>query len=113
MSRFLFVVFTAPKEGREDEYNEWYDGRHLNDTVGVPGIVSGERFVLADVSSPGTALPKYLALYEIETDDIAELPRALEEARVAGQMPSSEALDRSSIRAAFYKPIPAPTERDR
>jgi hypothetical protein len=113
MSRFLFVVFTAPKEDREDEYNEWYDGRHLNDTVGVPGIVSGERFVLADVHSPGADLPKYLALYEIETDDIATIPRALEEARVAGQMPSSEALDRSSIRAAFYKAIPAgPSERD-
>jgi len=110
MSRFLFVVFTAPKEGREDEYNEWYDGRHLNDTLGVPGIISGERFVLADVDAPGTELPKYLALYEIETEDIAEIPRALAEARVSGQMPSSDALDRSSIRAAFYQAIPGPGE---
>jgi hypothetical protein len=112
MTRFLFVVFTAPIEGQEDEYNEWYDGRHLSDTVRVPGIVSGERFVLADVDSPQTRLPKYLALYEVETDDIAEIPGALAEARAAGQMPSSAALDRSSIMAAFYEPIAAPSERD-
>ena len=112
MSRFLFVVFTAPHEGREDEYNEWYDGRHLSDTVGVPGIVSGERFVLANMSTAQTGLPKYLAIYEVDTDDIDEIPRALARARAAGQMPSSEALDRSSIQVAFYEPIAAASERD-
>ncbi len=112
MARFLFVVFTAPTEGQEDEYNEWYDGRHLNDTVRVPGIVSGERFALADIDSPQTGLPKYLALYEVETDDITEIPQALAEARAAGLMPSSAALDRSSIVAAFYEPMAAPSESD-
>jgi len=112
MPRFLFVVFTAPKPGREDDYNDWYDGRHLQDTVNVPGFVSGERFVLADVESTQIGLPKYLALYEIEADDIAEVPRALAEARAAGIMPSSDALDRSSIVAAFYEPLAAPIRRE-
>jgi hypothetical protein len=28
-----FLVFTNPVEGREDEYNEWYDNVHLGDVA--------------------------------------------------------------------------------
>ena len=93
--RGSYSSFCTALKTRSDEYNgSEHDGRHLNDTVRVPGIVSGERFALADIDSPHTGLPKYLALYEVETDDITEIPRALDEARAAGQMPSSAALDR-------------------
>jgi hypothetical protein len=110
MARFVFVVFTAPNEGQEDEYNEWYDRQHLADVGHIPGMVSAERLVLADMAPAQTRLPKYLALYEIETDDVSDIPRAIAEAQAAGRMPSSGALDRSAIRSAYYQPMAVPRE---
>ena len=35
MAKLWLVVLTNPVEGREDEYNEWYSGRHLEDVLAV------------------------------------------------------------------------------
>lgn len=68
--RNVFVVFTNSEEGRDDEFNEWYDEHHVHDIVGVEGFVWGQRFELHPAQRPGRAAPpwKYLALYEIEGD---------------------------------------------
>ena len=71
MEKHVFVVLTNPIEGREDEYNEWYSGVHLTDVLKVPGIVAAQRFKLSDAQRDAPPLPyRYLALYEIETDDL-------------------------------------------
>jgi hypothetical protein len=104
MARFLYVVFTEPAEGREDEYNDWYDNQHLADVVKVPGVVSAERLELR-FPEPGEAkLPRYLALYEVETDDVTQISPAMAEARASGRMPVSDALDTSTVRTGFYAP---------
>lgn len=108
MPRYVFVVFTGPVEGREDEYNDWYTNQHLQDVLRVPGIVSAERLEVVDMEPGRSLLPRYLALYEVETDDVANIPAAIAAAQASGEMPSSEALDRASIRAAYYQPMPAP-----
>jgi hypothetical protein len=68
--RKYFLVFTGPIEGREDEYNKWYDEQHLPDVVAVPGIVAAQRYELASAGPPGAPEPahRYLAMYEIEGD---------------------------------------------
>ncbi|MDA3630739.1 hypothetical protein OU415_35305 [Saccharopolyspora sp. WRP15-2] len=73
MGRYKFVVFTKPIEGREAEYNEWYDDQHVPDVLNVPGFVAAQRFRLAsDQRMPGPLEWEYLAIYEIETDDLKE-----------------------------------------
>jgi hypothetical protein len=62
------LVFSEPFEGRDAEFNEWYTGRHLDDLCALPGFTSAQRFVLHSVSM-GTSLNKYLAIYDMETDD--------------------------------------------
>jgi hypothetical protein len=37
--RDLYLVFSNPVEGREDEYNAWYDEVHLPDVQRIPGVV--------------------------------------------------------------------------
>jgi hypothetical protein len=70
MPRYAFVVHTNPVDGREDEYNDWYSGPHLADLRRVPGVVSARRFRLADAQIRDTAgAHRYLAIYEVETDD--------------------------------------------
>lgn len=63
------VVRSGPAEGREDEFNRWYDEVHLPEILAVPGFVSGRRYrATAESEYP------YLAVYEIETDGALEEP---------------------------------------
>lgn len=78
MARYAFVVHTNPVEGREDEYNDWYSGPHLADLRRLPGVVSARRFRIADAQIRDAASPhRYLAIYEIETDDPQSFTREL------------------------------------
>lgn len=75
----LWVVLTNPAEGKEDAYNAWYDGRHVADTLALPGLVAARRYAVTRSSGPQDAQWSYLAIYEIELDRVAE---ALAEAAV-------------------------------
>ena len=69
-AQYTLMVWSEPVAGREDEYNEWYNKQHLPDVVSVPGFVRARRLKLAPVQfDQGPALPRYLAYFEISTDD--------------------------------------------
>ena len=36
MSRYLFVVMTNSGEGKDAEFNRWYDNQHIPDVLRVP-----------------------------------------------------------------------------
>lgn len=67
-----WVVLTNPAAGREAEYNAWYDGRHIADTLAIPGFVAARRYRVARATGPEDARWAYLALYEIELDRAAD-----------------------------------------
>jgi hypothetical protein len=60
------LVFSNAVEGREDEFNKWYDEVHLKDVVSVGPFKSAKRFGV----SQGSGLPehshRYLAIYEFD-----------------------------------------------
>jgi hypothetical protein len=68
MRRFKMLVFSVPFEGREAEFDAWYTGRHLDDICALPGFTTAQRLKLHSVSM-GEAPNKYLAIYDMETDD--------------------------------------------
>ena len=39
MATGAMVVFSNPTEGREDEYNDWYDNTHLPEVCALDGVV--------------------------------------------------------------------------
>jgi hypothetical protein len=97
MARHLLVVHSNPAENREQEYNEWYSNRHLADLLALPGVVSARRFVLAEAQLSDVPLPfKYLALYEVETDDLQDFIGQLISRSGTDSLPISTALARSS-----------------
>lgn len=102
MARFLYVVFTVPHAGEDEAYNEWYDNQHVPDCLAVDGITTATRYALAPMDPPQSKLPPYLCLYEVEADDISDIPAALDRAKAEGKMPISEALDRSRTVSSFY-----------
>jgi hypothetical protein len=68
MAKWLLVVYTECADpSREAEFNEWYDKTHLPDVLETPGFVRATRYVNTD---PEAGQGKFLATYEIETEDI-------------------------------------------
>jgi hypothetical protein len=71
MTKYTFVVLTNAVEGKDDAFDEWYTNTHLGDVLAVPGFVSAQRFKLTDAQRAKPPHPfRYLALYEIETNDL-------------------------------------------
>jgi len=93
MQRHIMVVMTNPAEGQDQAYNDWYDNTHLKDVLEIPGIKAATRYRLSEHQRADPPHPySYLAIYEIETDD---LPRVVSELKTrAGSelMPISPAL---------------------
>jgi hypothetical protein len=95
------MVRTAPKPGREAEYNRWYDEVHLAEICAIPGFVSARRFDALEGRSGWPDVP-YLALYEIEADD-PQVPMAeLRRRSAAGEIQASDALDRTRTVSWLY-----------
>jgi hypothetical protein len=106
MAKYTFVVLTNPTPGKEEEYNEWYNKQHIPDVLNVPGMVCAQRFRLADtqMNTDGKA-HRYLALYEIETEDLAGVFKELASRRGTADMVMSDAIDLKSANACVFTPV--------
>jgi hypothetical protein len=106
MAKYTFIVMTNPVAGKEAEYNQWYNQHHVPDVLNVPGFVCAQRFRLADTQFGGNGRDhKYLAIYEIETDD---LPGTLKELRARGGTPEivpSDAIDMKNVATFIFTPV--------
>jgi hypothetical protein len=111
MHKYKFVVFTRPIEGREQEYNEWYQNVHLPDLLSVPGYISAQRFRLSRTHTVlnGEVPFPYLAIYNIETDDIDEVLAGMK--RLKGKIVVSDALDLPASSAMIYEEYGSLVER--
>ena len=76
----LMVLTNCTDPAREQEFNDWYTNVHIPDVLLTPGIVRGTRFRLA--TEPREGQNKYLALYELHTDDAASVQQNLGEVMV-------------------------------
>ena len=76
--------------------------------VRTPTLVSGQRFRVTPVALPPGLPParhEYLAIYEIETEDIEKTVRQLWSAENMARIPQSTALDYATVDCQFYQPI--------
>ena len=68
MEKWLLVVESnCADAAREAEFNEWYDKTHLPDVLETSGFIRATRY---ENDEPPEGEAKFLATYEIETDDI-------------------------------------------
>jgi hypothetical protein len=106
MAKYVLVALTNAVEGKEEAFNEWYDGQHIGDLLNVPGVVSAQRFKLAEKQRSSDPLPyRYMAVYEIETDDLASLIEIGKQRAGTPAMPGSDALDRNSMALWYLEPM--------
>jgi hypothetical protein len=65
MAKGIILVESRPSSpDRDQEYNTWYDEVHLGELVALDGFVSARRLRPVNGESP------YVAIYEIEGDDL-------------------------------------------
>jgi hypothetical protein len=95
------IVLTSPAEGREDEFNDWYDNTHLAEFTALPGVVSGQRFNAAPSGPKGKQ--SYAAIYELDGDP-AEVMAAMDRAIKNGEMHMTDAIDGSSLSITAWEP---------
>lgn len=74
----VLVVTIEVDPAQEDDFNEWYDTKHIPERLAMPGFVAAHRF--ASTERPG----RYLAIYELDdpqaalSDAYMDAARALE-----------------------------------
>jgi len=101
MSRYQLHLHTRALAGQEEAYHRWYDEVHIAEVLGLDGFLSGERFEPVPLAPDAPPPDGYLAIYEIETDDVGALLQQLN----TGKMDISPALDTGNVRTALYRTI--------
>ena len=99
--KHLVVVLTEPTEGREAEYNDYYENRHLDDVLATTDWTSAQRFKLVDQQGMPCPLP-YLAVYEVEADDASGVLNTLNATR--GERVQSAALNKRTAGVWVFSP---------
>jgi hypothetical protein len=106
MAKYTFVVLTNATEGNDAEFNRWYNEQHIPDVLNVPGFVCAQRFRLADTQAGKTDQShKYLALYEIETDDLEATLKDMRSRGGTADMIMSDAIDLKAANARIFAPV--------
>jgi hypothetical protein len=103
----LIFAFSNPVDGKDDAFNQWYDDRHLDEVLDVPGVVAARRYDLvpsrAQKDDPAESTPRYLTIYELDSDPKVVLKEL--GARIgAGKFSTSEAIDPSSTSFVVWRP---------
>jgi hypothetical protein len=88
MAKFKMRVLSNPIEGRDQEFNEWYDNVHWPDVLDVKGVAGAERY-----RRHSSGKWRYLALYELDCDDPTGVERELRTCAGTDVMPISDAFD--------------------
>ena len=107
--RYSWIVYSSPVKGRETAYNEWYDKHHLPDLLKIPGVTSARRYRIAkdQRGGPATNMSRYMAVYELDTDDLKGLFAEVVARRGTPAMVMSDALDPNSISTEAFELITA------
>lgn len=78
MPKGLLMVMTNVKDEAQDaDFNDWYDNVHLSDVLSTPGVKQATRYELVGRVKEGRG--KYLALYEVEADDLSKVMATMNE----------------------------------
>ncbi len=105
------VVFTAMTEGKEGEFNAFYNEHHAPEVVAIPGFVRAQRMVLARPTAASIRPTKYLAMYWIKTSDLQALKQAAASAQ--SSFTTSPAFDTKATRGYTFRAMGPLVEGDK
>ena len=106
MAKWLLMVESHCSDpARQEEYHDWYDKIHVKDILKTTGFNKATRYELQQVTKSTGAKDQFLAIYEIEADDLdsvmAKHSANMNQAKEQGRL--SSLID--STARAIYKQI--------
>ena len=105
--KWINLVEQNHDPAREAEYHDWYNTMHIPDILATPGFVKATRY---EIRAPRDGRGRFLAVYEIETDDIAgtmkvRLAKREEETKAGRSSTARNNLTRAVWRDVLWKLI--------
>lgn len=97
------VVCSNPVAGKEVEYNDWYTNVHLKEVLQVKGLKAAQRFILTKAQMSESQAHKYMAIYEIENDDIEGTVQRL--AAAAAKFSMKPVIDMENATISIFQSI--------
>jgi hypothetical protein len=70
----VLVESNCAVKGKDDEFNKWYNNVHLVDVLTLREVVRATRY---ERIAPSEGQARYLAAYEVETDDLNTVMQAV------------------------------------
>src|ERR1700730_1889098 len=95
---YTLIVYTSPVDGREDEYNAWYDDIHLPEFSALPGVIGCRRFKVV-----GGRTPQYVVIYDLSAHP-DEVLAAMNAGVKDGTVRMSDAIDMGSVSMTTLAP---------
>ena len=99
MNRYKMIVYSNPVGDMEEEYREWYSGKHIHDMLNIPGFKGAQWYKMSEHQQIGTAADKkyrYVLIWDIEAEDIDDVWQAVIQARRESRITYSPAFDRAT-----------------
>jgi hypothetical protein len=104
MAKYSFLVLTNSVKDRDEEFNGWYNDRHIPDVLSVDGFTAAQRFHVVTELYPDFEY-EYLALYEIDTEDVGATIAAMRARSGTDSMMLSDAFDREHKLVAVFEEL--------
>lgn len=90
MKGIIFLQTMPRSADVEAEYHQWYDDTHLEEICEVEGITGARRYAPTNGDGP------FVAIYELDTDDLDAVVDRLRELGASGTMSSLQYLSMDS-----------------
>lgn len=104
MAKFKLVALSTPVAGKEDEFHDWYQNKHLPEIVALPGGVGAQRYKLV-AKLMGADPNQYLAIYDVEIDDPMQFLGAMGQASAEGKFTATDANDMGTVYTALFSEL--------
>lgn len=87
------VVLAKAVPGQVEALAKWYDEKHMNDLLAVPGLITAERHTILPMKKPeGVPAWDFMLIYELDGPD----PMVVLKNMAAAQVVISDLLESSS-----------------
>lgn len=102
MAKFKMIALTTPLPGKEEEFHDWYQTKHLPELVEhIESIKGAQRYQLA-AKLMGSDTNPWLAIYDIEADDAGAFLAAMGETAGSGKLTPPTTQDMGTTYTAVF-----------
>lgn len=102
MPKVWMHVFTNALDGKDEEFNRWYDEIHVPEVLKFTKATAAQRFRISDGQPGEPQTHRYLAIYEFEVDSKEAYDSIIASTE---KMDMGSSFDPSGTKMVFYNEL--------